>query len=108
MVSTQFGLITTTRRPWDSMASQKDFKRAITSWPTCAPPRPSAWSRSLMPFATKTVSARLPTPLSSVRVPLDQIAATAIDLIVNPGTEPLIRRSMPTLIPRQSSGRPKH
>jgi LacI family transcriptional regulator len=53
------------------------------------------------------LSARLPTPLSSVRVPLDQIAATAIDLIVNPGTEPVIRRSMPTLIPRQSSGTPK-
>jgi putative flavoprotein involved in K+ transport len=54
------------------------------------------------------LAARLPTPLSSVRVPLDQIAATAIDLIVNPGAEPHIRRSMPTLIPRQSSGAPKH
>ncbi|WP_285242319.1 LacI family DNA-binding transcriptional regulator [Pseudarthrobacter sp. fls2-241-R2A-127] len=50
------------------------------------------------------LSARLPTPLSSVRVPLAQIAATAIDLIVNPAAEPRIRRSMPTLIPRQSSG----
>jgi LacI family transcriptional regulator len=38
------------------------------------------------------LAARLPTPLSSVRVPLDQIAATAIDLIVNPGAEPHIRR----------------
>ncbi|MDQ1058372.1 LacI family transcriptional regulator [Arthrobacter globiformis] len=54
------------------------------------------------------LAARLPTPLSSVRVPLDQIAATAIDLIINPGAEPHIRRSMPTLIPRQSSGAPKH
>ena len=53
------------------------------------------------------LSARLPTPLTSVRVPLDQIAATAIDLIVNPGTEPIIRRSMPTLIPRQSTGTPR-
>jgi LacI family transcriptional regulator len=53
------------------------------------------------------LSARLPTPLSSVRVPLEQIAATAIDLIVNPGTEPRIRQSMPTLIPRQSSGAPR-
>ena len=63
---------------------------------------------ALVGYNDTPLSARLPTPLSSVRVPLDQIAATAIDLIVNPGTEPLIRRSMPTLIPRQSSGKPKH
>ena len=63
---------------------------------------------ALVGYNDTPLSARLPTPLSSVRVPLDQIAATAIDLIVNPGTEPLIRRSMPTLIPRQSSGTPKH
>jgi LacI family transcriptional regulator len=54
------------------------------------------------------LSARLATPLSSVRVPLAQIASTAIDLIVNPGKEPHIRKSMPTLIPRESSGSPKH
>ncbi|MFB0838676.1 LacI family DNA-binding transcriptional regulator [Arthrobacter sp. E44] len=54
------------------------------------------------------LSARLSTPLTSVRVPLDQIAATAIDLIVNPGKEPHIRKSLPTLIPRESSGAPKH
>jgi LacI family transcriptional regulator len=53
------------------------------------------------------LSSRLPTPLSSVRVPLDQIAGNAIDLIVNPGKEPQIRRSMPTLIPRESSGPPQ-
>ena len=54
------------------------------------------------------LSSRLATPLSSVRVPLDQIAGNAIDLIVNPGKEPQIRRSMPTLIPRESSGSPQH
>jgi LacI family transcriptional regulator len=53
------------------------------------------------------LSSRLPTPLSSVRVPLDQIAGNAIDLIVNPGKEPSIRKSMPTLIPRESSGPPQ-
>jgi LacI family transcriptional regulator len=62
---------------------------------------------ALVGYNDTPLSARLPTPLSSVRVPLDQIAATAIDLIINPGTEPVIRRSMPTLIPRQSSGTPK-
>ncbi|MGX1162157.1 LacI family transcriptional regulator [Arthrobacter sp. SLBN-100] len=54
------------------------------------------------------LSSRLSTPLSSVHVPLDQIAGNAIDLIVNPGREPKIRRSMPTLIPRESSGSPRH
>jgi LacI family transcriptional regulator len=54
------------------------------------------------------LSARLATPLSSVRIPLAQIASTAIDLIVNPGKEPHIRKAMPTLIPRESSGSPKH
>ena len=54
------------------------------------------------------LSSRLATPLSSVRVPLDQIAGNAIDLIVNPGKEPRIRKSMPTLMPRESSGSPRH
>ena len=54
------------------------------------------------------LAARLSTPLTSVRVPLDRIAATAIDLIMNPGKEPRIRKSLPTLIPRESSGAPKH
>jgi LacI family transcriptional regulator len=54
------------------------------------------------------LSSRLSTPLSSVRVPLDQIAGNAIDLIVNPGKEPNIRKFMPTLMPRQSSGSPRY
>ncbi|HEY8700106.1 MAG TPA: LacI family DNA-binding transcriptional regulator [Arthrobacter sp.] len=63
---------------------------------------------ALVGYNDTPLSARLPTPLSSVRVPLAQIASTAIDLIVNPGREPRIRKSMPTLIPRESSGSPKH
>lgn len=50
------------------------------------------------------MSALLPTPLTSVRVPLDQIASNAIDLIISPGKEPQIRTSMPSLMPRASSG----
>lgn len=53
------------------------------------------------------LSSRLSTPLSSVRVPLDQIAGNAIELIVNPDKEPKIRKSMPTLMPRESSGPPR-
>jgi LacI family transcriptional regulator len=63
---------------------------------------------ALVGYNDTPLSARLPTPLSSVRVPLDQIAGTAVDLIVNPGREPHIRRAMPTLIPRESSGSPRH
>ncbi|MBP1232574.1 LacI family transcriptional regulator [Arthrobacter sp. PvP102] len=63
---------------------------------------------ALVGYNDTPLAARLPTPLSSVRVPLDQIASTAVDLIVNPGKEPRIRKSMPALIPRASSGPPKH
>lgn len=59
---------------------------------------------ALVGYNDTPLAARLPTPLTSVHVPLDQIARTAIDLIVEPGTEPPLRKSMPTLIPRGSSG----
>ncbi len=63
---------------------------------------------ALVGYNDTPLAARLPTPLSSVRVPLNQIASTAIDLLVNPGKEPTIRKSVPTLIPRESSGSPRH
>lgn len=62
---------------------------------------------ALVGYNDTPLSARLPTPLTSVRVPLDQIARTAIDLIIDPGQEPRIRKSIPTLIPRESSGPPR-
>ncbi|BAH50634.1 LacI family DNA-binding transcriptional regulator [Rhodococcus opacus] len=51
------------------------------------------------------LSQRLPVPLTSVRTPFDQIAATALDLMfaATPLGDP-IRRALPTLIPRRSSG----
>ncbi|MEZ2388372.1 LacI family DNA-binding transcriptional regulator [bacterium RCC_150] len=63
---------------------------------------------ALVGYNDTPLSARLSTPLSSVRVPLAQIASTAVDLILNPGKEPHIRKAMPTLIPRESSGPPRH
>lgn len=52
------------------------------------------------------LSARLPTPLSSVRTPFAQIATTAVDLLLNPADGPrAIRRALPTLIPRSSTAR---
>lgn len=62
---------------------------------------------ALVGYNDTPLSARLPTPLTSVRVPLDQIARTAIDLITEPGKEPQVRKSIPTLIPRESSGPPR-
>ena len=61
---------------------------------------------ALVGYNDTPLAARLPTPLTSVHVPLDQIARTAIDLIVEPGAEPHVRKSMPSLIPRESSGAP--
>ncbi|MBD1592590.1 substrate-binding domain-containing protein [Arthrobacter sp. S1_S22] len=61
---------------------------------------------ALVGYNDTPLAARLPTPLTSVHVPLDQIARTAIDLIVEPGAEPQVRKSMPSLIPRESSGAP--
>ena len=86
----------TTTSPWASWQRRTD------------PTSPSEQTCALVGYNDIPLSARLPTPLSSVRVPLDQIAGTAIDLIVNPGKEPRIRRAMPTLIPRESSGSPRH
>ena len=63
---------------------------------------------ALVGYNDTPLASRLSTPLSSVRVPLDQIAGNAIDLIVNPDKEPKIRKSMPTLIPRESSGSPRY
>ncbi|MFD5277100.1 LacI family DNA-binding transcriptional regulator [Pseudarthrobacter sp. NPDC058362] len=62
---------------------------------------------ALVGYNDTPLSARLPTPLTSVHVPLDQIARTAIDLIIDPTQEPRIRKSIPTLIPRESSGPPR-
>ncbi len=59
---------------------------------------------ALVGYNDVPTSALLPTPLSSVRVPLGQIANNAIDLIVSPRSEPQILKAMPSLMPRASSG----
>lgn len=48
---------------------------------------------------------RLPVPLTSVHTAFDTIATTAVDMLLAPGGGPNIRRVLPTLIPRASSGR---
>jgi LacI family transcriptional regulator len=52
------------------------------------------------------IASRLPIPLTSVRTPFTQIAATALELLLSPKDTPdPIRRAMPTLIPRDSTRR---
>ncbi|MFI7481165.1 LacI family DNA-binding transcriptional regulator [Kocuria sp. M1R5S2] len=55
------------------------------------------------------VSARLPVPLTTVRVPFDRIAAHAVELLVQQRTGTLgetLTVAPPTLIPRRSTARP--
>jgi LacI family transcriptional regulator len=60
---------------------------------------------SLVGYNDIPIVSRLPTPLTSVRVPFDQIAAAALDLLaLGPmGEHDRIRVAAPTLIPRRST-----
>lgn len=64
---------------------------------------------SLVGYNDIPIVSRLPTPLTSVRVPFDQIASAALDLLAQgPANESdRIRVATPTLIPRQSTIRLK-
>lgn len=55
------------------------------------------------------VVSHLPTPLTTLRVPFDQIASNALDLLTSGGVaaDERIRVSAPTLIPRKSSAKPR-
>jgi len=61
---------------------------------------------ALVGYNDTPIVEHLPTPLTSVRTPFDQIAASAFDLLLRPEEQPRIRRALPTLIPRASSGQP--
>ena len=60
---------------------------------------------SLVGYNDIPIVSRLPTPLTSVRVPFDQIAAAALDLLASgpTGEHERIRVATPTLIPRRST-----
>ena len=60
---------------------------------------------SLVGYNDIPIVSHLPTPLTTLRVPFDQIAANAIDLLTHaPERErDLIRTATPTLIPRRST-----
>lgn len=59
---------------------------------------------SLVGYNDIPLARRLPVPLTSVAVPFDQIATTALD-ILSGQREPTIHRLLPSLIPRASSAR---
>ena len=60
---------------------------------------------SLVGYNDIPIVSRLPTPLTSVRVPFDQIAAAALDLLASGpmGEHDRVRVATPTLIPRRST-----
>ncbi|WP_291769737.1 substrate-binding domain-containing protein [Castellaniella sp.] len=63
---------------------------------------------SLVGYNDIPIVSRLPVPLTTVRVPFDQIASAAIDLLDNvPAPEDRIRVLSPTLIPRKSTATPR-
>lgn len=63
---------------------------------------------SLVGYNDIPIVSRLPTPLTSVRVPFDQIAAATLDLLTAgpAGEHDRIRVVAPTLIPRRSTAPP--
>lgn len=61
---------------------------------------------ALVGYNDTPIASALSIPLTSVRVPFDRIAATAFDLLKTTDEKNVIRRATPTLIPRDSSGKP--
>lgn len=63
---------------------------------------------SVVGYNDVPVSARLPRPLTTVRVPFDQVAAAALELLdeARAGVPPRHVTVAPTLIPRSTSARP--
>jgi len=64
---------------------------------------------SLVGYNDIPIVSRLSTPLTTVRVPFDQIAAAALDLLTGgpSGKNDRIRIATPTLIPRRSTAAPR-
>ncbi len=63
---------------------------------------------SLVGYNDIPIVSRLGTPMTTVRVPFDQIAVAALDLLNRgPDRTGRIRVATPTLIPRRSTASPK-
>ena len=62
---------------------------------------------SLVGYNDIPLVSRLPVALSSVRTPLDHIASNAVDMLLNPEENNIIRVTTPSLIPRKSTASPR-
>lgn len=64
---------------------------------------------SLVGYNDTPIAATLPTPLTTVRIPFDQVAEAALDLMTAQPTTPTsrVRTVTPTLIPRASTSPPR-
>lgn len=64
---------------------------------------------SLVGYNDIPIVSRLPIPLTTLRVPFDQIASEALDLLANGASSDAarFRMAMPTLIPRRSTAAPQ-
>ncbi|MDT8266006.1 substrate-binding domain-containing protein, partial [Roseomonas sp. DSM 102946] len=64
---------------------------------------------SLVGYNDIPIVSRLPIPLTTVRVPFDQIASAALELMMqgSTGEDERIRVATPTLIPRRSTAAPR-
>ncbi|MBA8823969.1 DNA-binding LacI/PurR family transcriptional regulator [Saccharopolyspora lacisalsi] len=62
---------------------------------------------SLVGYNDIPIVSRLPVPLTTVRVPFDQIAAGALDLLLDHTTTARTLVATPTLIPRRSTAPPQ-
>ncbi|WP_341955787.1 LacI family DNA-binding transcriptional regulator [Microbacterium sp. LWH13-1.2] len=61
---------------------------------------------SIVGYNDIPLASRLPTPLTSVATPFDQIATTALDQLLSPQPAGVpIKRALPSLIPRASTSR---
>ena len=61
---------------------------------------------SIVGYNDIPLASRLPVPLTSVRTPFDQIAAEAMDLLLEGDAQPgVVRHTLPTLMPRASTVR---
>ena len=71
-----------------------------------SPSAPGGHAFALVGYNDIPIVSRLGTPMTTVRVPFDQIAAAALDLLTRgaEGTHDRIRVATPTLIPRRSTG----
>ncbi|MEJ5998420.1 LacI family DNA-binding transcriptional regulator [Corynebacterium sp. H130] len=62
---------------------------------------------SVVGYNDTPLAEQMPKPLTTVRVPFEQIASAALDQLFGPASDELRREFVPTLIPRKTTARPQ-